>query len=137
MPICLICTTGVVAGLELAQRFGFDEIIIGLWLGAVIFSVASWLINWLGKKKINFWQRNFWAISICYIITLMPLYFYKIIGDNPKLWGVDKVLLGVFVGSIIFAGSLGLIKFFKFPFRKVIIPLSIMLGVTIIFYFIF
>ncbi len=61
-----------------------------------------------------------------------------------KLWGVDKLLLGIIVGSVFFfIGGLGYVWLKKhnndrayFPFQKVVMPVAPLIILSIIFYFI-
>jgi hypothetical protein len=68
------------------------------------------------------------------------------IGANPfnVLWGVDKLLLGIILGTIgFFAGAIWYEYLKKkngghahFPFEKVVLPVAPLIVLSVIFYFI-
>lgn len=145
LAICPICTVAVGAGIGLAQWFGIDDTITGLWLGGFIISISAWTINWLNKKNIHFHGRKILVFLGYYAIILIPLYLQGIIGHSlNKLWGYDKLLLGIIIGSILFSAGAIIYQILKkrnqghayFPFQKVIMPISGLIIFTVIFYFI-
>lgn len=143
--ICPVCAIAVGAGVGLSRYFGVDDTITGLWIGALIISMSIWTIEWLTKKKIKFYGQKTITVIAYYLFSVGPLYYNEIIGHPfNKLWGIDKLVLGIFVGSILFLGGVALNGWLKkmnnnkvfFPFQKVIIPVSMLLLGSAIFYFI-
>ena len=65
---------------------------------------------------------------------------------NPlnKLWGIDRLLLGIIIGSILFFAGATSYAYMKekhggrayFPFQKVVMPVAPLLIMSIVFYFI-
>jgi len=106
--------------------------------------MAWWTVNWLLK--------NNWCFKGCapvtflsyYLLTLVPLYSGGLIGrEGNELWGVDKLLFGVMVGSILFYFGAKFHFYLKsknnekvyFPFQKVVISVVTLLLASGLFYF--
>jgi hypothetical protein len=141
---CPVCVVAVGAGLELSHYLGIDDVITGLWIGALLVGLSAWTLEWLKKKKINFKGEVLAVYSGYYLLTIIPLYFFGLMGQyGHTFWGVDKLLLGIIFGSaIFFLGGMWNLKLKKnnnnkvyFPFQKVVIPLGLLLILSIIFYF--
>jgi hypothetical protein len=104
--ICPVCTIAVGAGLGLAEWLGIDDSISGLWIGALIVSISIWTINWLDKKDIRFKGRKILIFFAYYLIVILPLYWKEMIGHpQNRLCGIDKLLLGIILGTALFAAG--------------------------------
>ena len=102
--VCPVCTIAVGAGLGLAEYFGIDDSISGLWIGALIVSMSLWTISWLNRKEIIFKGRKILIFIAYYLIVVAPLFWKGIIGHPfNKLCGMDKLLFGIILGSALFA----------------------------------
>ena len=143
--VCPVCVVAVGAGVGLSRWLGVDDIISGLWIGGITSSLILWTINWLTKKNIH---SNAWhlIVSIGYfVMIILPLAWTEVVGHPyNKIWGVDKLMLGVMFGSITFSAGVALYDYLKkknndrahFPFEKVVLPVAPLLILTIVFYFI-
>lgn len=143
--MCPVCTVAVGSTLVLLEKYGVDNTISGLWIGGLLISTSFWTINFLKKKKWDFKGMVPLVILFYYISTIMPLYYYDLIGlPNKMIWGMDKVLVGVILGTIFFMlGHLSYVKIKAanngkawFPFQKVAMPMLPLAILSIIFYFI-
>ncbi|MEK7664767.1 MAG: hypothetical protein AAB361_01350 [Patescibacteria group bacterium] len=149
MAVCPLCAVAVGSGLGLSRWLGVDDSISGLWVGGLIVSMIIWTISWLDKKKINFQGKAATTAFAYYLLTILPLYFYKILGD-PKnqlfyLFGFyfDKLALGIIAGSIGFYFGANLYNELKeknhgkayFPFQKVVMPVTPLIILSVLFYF--
>ncbi len=143
--ICPVCTVAVAGGVGLARWLGIDDTVTGLWVGALILSVSLWTLNWMNKKNIRFKGDKIMIIAGYYLITVVPLYWSGIIGHTyNKLWGMDKLVMGIVAGSLIFFGSIKWYAKLKekndnhayFPFQKVAMPVGFLAMFSIIFYII-
>ncbi|MFA5871483.1 MAG: hypothetical protein WC858_02060 [Parcubacteria group bacterium] len=104
--ICPVCTVAVGAGLGLAEYLGIDDSISGLWIGALIVSMSLWTINWLSQREIKFKGRKILIFIAYYLIVVGPLFWRGIIGHPfNKLCGIDKLLFGIILGSVLFAAG--------------------------------
>src|SRR4030065_1479618 len=80
--VCPVCTVAVGAGLGLAEWLGIDDMISGLWIGALIVSMSLWTINWLNKKEIRFKGRKILVVLGYYFLIIGPLYWKGFIAKN-------------------------------------------------------
>ncbi len=145
MAVCPVCTVAVGAGLEGARLLGVDDVITGIWAGGLTLSVFLWTAGWLKKRGIN---NAFWQLVVPFVfyyallgmVYLMPNVHF---GMNT-LWGVDKFLLGIIVGTVCFwAGARWYVAIKRkngghaqFAFQKVVVPISFLLVATLVFWFI-
>jgi len=145
LAICPVCSITVAGGVGLSRWLGIDDTISGIWIGGLIISLATWFFSWLNKKKIGFKFYQLLLLIIFYLIALLPLYWAGLIDRScGQLWGFNKLLLGIFLGSLIFSISMFTHNSLKkknnnkvyFPFQKVVIPISFLIIASIIFYFI-
>ena len=142
--VCPICVVAVGAGVGIAEEFGVDDVIIGLWIGALILAIGWWTINWLVKKNWCFRGCGPATLVSYYLLTIIPLYYSGFIGKTlNKIWGIDKLLLGIVLGSVLFYAGERLHFYFKaknndrvyFPFQKVAAPLAVLIAASLLFYF--
>lgn len=142
--VCPICTVAVGTGLGLAEWLGIDDTISGLWIGALIVSMSLWTINWLNTKNIRFKGRKILIFVGYYVIVVLPLWLKGKIGHPfNKLCGIDKLLFGIILGSLLFAAAAILHNYlFKknggksyFKGQKIALPVSFLLVASLILYF--
>lgn len=146
--VCPVCTVAVGVGVGISRKYGVDDTIAGIWVGALLVSTSMWTLNWLKSKKWRFYADSFIVPLLYFGITLIPMYkknviSQKIIGDHfQTLWGVDKLLLGIIVGSLAFLAAASVYELIKrkngkphFPFEKVVLPVTTLACFSILFYF--
>jgi len=143
--ICPVCTVAVGAGIGFAQWLHVDDAITGLWVGALIVSVTMWTNDYLEKKNIKFFGRDIIVAIFYYVITLLPLNSTGLMWHAlNKLWGLDKLILGIVVGSMVFFIFAIWYNYLKarnnghayFPFQKVVMPIAPLIILSLVFYFI-
>ncbi|MCX6763391.1 MAG: hypothetical protein NTZ97_01490 [Candidatus Moranbacteria bacterium] len=143
--VCPVCTVAVGAGIGLSRWLGIDDVITGLWIGGLTVSMIMWTINWLNKKKWHFKGREIYSILGYYVIIVLPLYFMKSVWHPLNtLWGINKLLLGIILGSVFFFAGAVYYNYLKkkndghayFPFQKVAMPILPLIILSLIFYFI-
>lgn len=142
---CPVCTVAVGAGVGLAQWLGIDDSVTGLWVGGLTISLIMWTLNWFNKKNINFkGKRTVTFLGYCLLIVV-PLYYTKVMGHPlNKLWGMDKLFLGIIIGSVFFMLGGVWYSYLKkrnndrayFPFQKIVMPVGALVILSFIFYFI-
>ena len=152
LAVCPLCTIAVAAGVGLSRYLGIDDTITGLWVGALTLSMAFWNINWFEKKKINFKFRSTITVLAYYLIVIFPLWGMGVMGNKlgalktfgtNSLFSVDKLSLGILVGSIAFWTSVEWYAHLKaknndhahFPFEKVVIPNALLVILSFAFFF--
>lgn len=139
---CPVCVVAVGGGLWLAGTLGIDDLIVSIWIGALVTALATVLA---GKfKKIKLPQAEVsWSV-IFYFLTLATLQLQGKL-NNPycRIFGVCKIWLGITVGTLVFLLGVFLDRFLRtknegkvfFPFQKVVLPVVAVLLVSLIFYF--
>lgn len=143
--VCPVCTVAVAGGVGLSRWLGIDDAITGLWIGGLAVSLIAWTINWMNKKNIHYKGRKISIILLYYLLIVVPLYYSGIIGypDNA-LWGIDKLFLGITLGSVFFVAGERICCYLKkrndgkvhFPFQKVALPVIPLIILSAIFYLI-
>ncbi len=146
LAVCPVCTVAVGAGVGFSRWLGIDDTISGLWIGGLLISMTITTDSWLQKKKIKFKNRLTVVGVFYYAITIIPLYFFTdIMGSaNNQILGFDKLLAGIFVGSVAFIGAASFHFWLKkkngtkvyFPFQRVIVPVVTLFLLSGVFYFI-
>jgi len=146
LAFCPVCTIAVGAGIGFSRYLGIDDTITGLWVGGLLISLSMWTIDWLEKKR----KKTSLSLSILifvlyYALVLIPLYYTNFIGHPlNRFWGLDKLILGTLIGSIFFFAAGAWYQYLKkrngnkphFPWQKVIMPVSTLIILSFIFYFI-
>ena len=142
--MCPVCTVTVIAGLGISRLLGIDDLITSIWIGGFILSFTFVMLSWIDKKwpKLNINNWKLAVTTLMYILVLVPLKWGGSIGiPGNKLWGVDKILLGTLIGSIVFlvgvrADKYQRVKFKKifFPFQKVVFPVLMLLITSLVFF---
>ncbi|TSC94227.1 MAG: Uncharacterized protein CEN87_578 [Parcubacteria group bacterium Licking1014_1] len=142
--VCPVCVVAVGAGLGMSRWLGIDDLISSMWIGALLVSLSAWTIIWLSKKGLNFKYSKVVIPLVYYLFAIAPLYYYNIIGHSLNtIFGIDKIIFGTVVGTIIFMASLRLHNYLKrknnfksyFPYQKVVLPIFILLILSVVFYF--
>lgn len=143
--ICPICTVAVCAGVGLSRWLGVDDTITGLWVGGLAVSVSLWTIDWLSRKNIKFFGRQPLVFALYYFMIIWPLYQFNFIGHTVnKIWGIDRLMLGITAGTVGFVIGALVDLYLRsknqgkvyFPFQKVVMPLSMLALLSLTFYFI-
>ena len=141
--ICPVCTVAIAGGVGLSRWLRVDDTITGLWIGGFLISLTFWTLNWLSKKKIQFFGRNFLVAAIFYIAAIYPLFYSDIIGHpQNQIWGLDKLIVGTIFGTIVTLLTILTYPTIKkinhgrpfFPFQKVVIPI-VFLGIMSLVFF--
>ncbi len=146
--VCPVCIIAIGAGLGLSEYLGIDDTIAGLWIGAFLLAMTIWTIEWFNKKNWLMGKqklRDTLTLILFYILTIWPLWEKHFIGRPfNQLWGIDKLILGITIGTLAFWGANTYYSKIKkehgghaqFPFQKIVIPISTLLILSIVFYFI-
>jgi hypothetical protein len=145
--ICPVCVVAVGAGLGLSEYLGIDDAIAGVWIGGLLVAMSAWTISWFNKKNWSFGNKDLRDIVIFilyYGLTIWPLFAKNLIGSPyNRLWGIDKLIFGIIIGSIGFALAVLWYNNLKkknnghayFPFQKVVQPLGALIILSFVFYF--
>lgn len=142
--ICSVCTIAVASGLGLAKLFGVSDLVVGLWMGAILLTMSQWTVFILKKKNINNNIANLLVYLSSYLL-IVPLYLGKtpqLIFNENKILFIDSFLFSVIMGSIVLFSSIKIYQFMKskngrahFPFEKVALPIVSLCITSILFHF--
>lgn len=139
--ICPLCIVAIGAGLGLSRWLGIDDTVSSIWIGALLVALIMWTLIEMRKKN---WHFPFDALVISlayYLLTFIPLYYYGIVGHPlNKIFGIDKIVFGTAVGTVIFLLSYWLHMYLKkknngksfFPYQKVVLPVVILILTSLI-----
>ena len=144
--MCPVCTVTVIAGLGISRLLGIDDLITAIWIGGLILSLSFITVNWIIKKwpKLKSKYYYFPTFVLMYLFVLIPLKLDGTIGIvRNTMWGVDKIILGITIGSAaLLLGALAdkyqRVKFKKifFPYQKVVFPVLALIISSLVFYLI-
>ncbi len=138
-PLCAIAT-GFAVGLF--RWLGVDDIIVGLWLGAFGLSMALLFSNFLVKKGANKKISLPAAITLVFASLLISLYLGGFLRIANKIFGIEKIIFGMVIGSILLLLASPLNNLIKkinkdvvfISHQKVIAALALLIISSIIFY---
>jgi hypothetical protein len=146
LAICPVCIVAVGAGLGLSRYLGIDDTVTGLWIGGLTVSMICWTIDWARPKIKNPATQPYWNILIIvayYVMIAWPLHSQEFIGHPlNRIWGIDKLVLSITIGSLTLYGLNQLYLSIKknnnghaqFPFEKVVLPVGGLLILSLFFY---
>ncbi|MDR1207032.1 MAG: hypothetical protein LBK26_01305 [Rickettsiales bacterium] len=139
--VCPVCTVAVGAGLEGARLLGLDDVITGIWAGGFTLVLVFWTAKYMNRKGVH---NGLWYLLafVAYYALVAGVYWLPGIefGVN-SLWGIDKFMLGVIVGTVVLyiaeRWNAGIIKRnngkSRFKMQKVILPMGALLLVSAVF----
>jgi hypothetical protein len=140
--VCPVCTIAIGGGVLLSQYLGVDDLIIGVWVGGLILSLSLWGASYLKKTYLKGQQ---WLISLAFwVFTALSFKQTGFFGHpSCKIWGYDKLLVGMVFGTLAFLLGFGLDFSLRkinrsapgkafFPYQKVAMPLVCLLLATLV-----
>ena len=142
--ICPICVVVIGTGLGLSRWLGVDDVVSSIWIGALLVAMIVWTLVEMKKKNWRFPLDTVVIFLAYYLLTFVPLYYAGIVGHpQNKVFGIDKIIFGTAVGTIIFLLSVWLHNYLKkknngksfFPYQKVVLPIVVLLLTSLVFYF--
>ena len=124
---CPLCTGGAVVGVGVTRSLGVDDSIVGLFAGAVIVSTVLWFNKWLFKKNIKIPFQETLLVILSFLSFAIPFYLgglitnFDMVKSMPEyhsmlgmgVFGIDKLLFGMIVGSIFVWGAFKFSDFIK------------------------
>ena len=114
LAVCPLCTIAVGAGLGISRVLGIDDAISGVWVGGLIVSSGLWMGDFFSKRKWKIPYPNVLSLLLMYLLVVPYLVWSKIIGiTGNTILGMDKILFGIILGSIVFSLSVFTDKFLR------------------------
>lgn len=141
---CPVCVPTAAALLGVSRWTGIDDMITGVWIGALLLSLTALTHNWLSKKNINLVFSELIWFTVWYGLTLIPLWYLGIIGHEANLfYGWDRLILGTLIGTVISLIMVNVHEGLKkinhdqhyFPYQRLIIVFSGLIATCLILYF--
>ncbi len=142
--MCNVCTVTVIAGLAISRLLGIDDLITSIWIGGFILSFSFMTMRFLTGKWPELKAERFHVpiTLLLYLLVLIPLKWNGSIGIAGNVfWGIDKIILGIIIGSITFLAGIGadklqrrLYKKIFFPFQKVVFPVFALIIASLVFF---
>lgn len=149
--MCPLCTAGAAIGLGIARYYGVDDLVIGLWLGALAVSTALWINsvvnNQMNKRKLKPVPFQGTIVFIAMVAaTIVPFYFAGFFkgmpGMSDTIFGTNRLVVGTIIGGIVTFGAPSLSNFIKrmkkavFPYQTVILTFGILVILSVLFWYI-
>jgi hypothetical protein len=133
--VCPLCVIAAGAGVGFSRWLAIDDLITGLWIGGLLLATSLWLIKIIRNTRFTFKFYPAVIFILTYGSTIWLLYWYQIIGQNSNtIYGFDRLVFGVIIGSCIFMLGVLIHAFIKvgfgrilFRFQKIIIPITILI----------
>lgn len=141
--VCPVCVVAIGAGLGLSRWLGVDDVVSSIWIGALLVAMILWTLIEMKKKD---WRFPLDAVVISlayYLLTFVPLYYAAIVGHPlNKIFGIDKIIFGTAIGTVVFILSYWLHNYLKkknngksfFQYQKVVLPVVVLLLTSLILY---
>ena len=126
-PVCIITVGG---GMILAQKLGVDDLLASVWIAGLNTVIAFYLA---GKIKLRLLKNPYLLAALTNSLTI--IYFFatnQIIPGLNQIFGVDKILLGQFLGFFLVSLSYLTDRFIRSKnngkviiyYQRVILPVS-------------
>ena len=140
-----LCPIGLIGGMALARWLGVSDLVLGLWIGALIVSVTVVTVKWLAKYGKDF-EGSFWTIlALTIAITAFSVKGQLVWTGPGRILGLPPVLAGILFGSLLIyaidAANKTLIARngdrVYFPYQKLAAPIAGVLVVSLIVHFFF
>lgn len=137
---CPVCIVTVGGGLFIAKKLGIDDLLTALWISGLNVAISFWFVTFIKKPK--FLKNPFLWTIIMFISTYIYLASTKqMYHKNSTFMHVDKVLIGLILGTLVWLLGIGLDKLIRkynngkvlFYYQKVIVPLFLLLATSGLF----
>ena len=105
MAHCPLCTAATIVGVGVTRSLGWDDSIVGVFVGAMVISSALWVNNILKKRNIggNSFLRVGSITLATLVLTVLSFYYAGIFGlaNSYRIFGMEKIMFGTISGAII------------------------------------
>ena len=109
MAHCPLCTAGTIVGVGITRSLGWDDSIVGIFVGAMIGSSALWINNICRKRSTggNAFLRISSITFATFVLTILSFYYAGIFGPANiyRIFGMEKILFGVISGAVVSLGA--------------------------------
>ena len=105
MAHCPLCTAATIVGVGVTRSLGWNDSIVGVFVGAMIVSSALWLNNILKKRNVggNAFLRISSITIATFVLTVLSFYFAGLFGpaNTYRIFGMEKIIFGTISGTIV------------------------------------
>src|SRR3989338_6085162 len=105
MAHCPLCTAATIVAVGVTRSLGWDDSIVGVFVGAMIVSSALWLNNILKKRNVggNAFLRISSITIATFVLTVLSFYFAGLFGpaNTYRIFGMEKIIFGTISGTIV------------------------------------
>ncbi|MDO8460281.1 MAG: hypothetical protein Q7S74_04185 [Nanoarchaeota archaeon] len=105
MAHCPLCTAATIMGVGVTRSLGWDDSIVGVFVGAMIVSSALWVNNIFKKRNIggNPFLRIGSITVATFVLTILSFYYAGIFGpaNTYRIFGMEKIIFGSISGAIV------------------------------------
>ncbi|MCG2689371.1 hypothetical protein L6255_02950 [Candidatus Parcubacteria bacterium] len=144
LAFCPMCVVATGAFLGIFRWLGVDDTIIGLWLGGFILSASMVFNNLLIKKGKRIRFQLFLILLVFFGLTMLFLYQFGGLSPYNKIFGIDKIVFGIILGSSLLLLASYLDKFLRkqnegkifISHQKMIIAISLLIIFSLGLYFV-
>ena len=104
MSHCPLCSGETIIGVGITRSLGWDDSIVGVFVGSMIVSSALWANNILKKKNIG-GSAILRMVSITiatFVLTFLTFYYAGLfgLGNTYRIFGIEKIVFGTLSGSV-------------------------------------
>ncbi|HIG98636.1 TPA: hypothetical protein HA231_04400 [Candidatus Woesearchaeota archaeon] len=143
---CPLCAAATAGGVAATRLLGVDDTVVGTFIGGFAVSTGLWFSNWLSKKRQGAAIPLQRAISVIASVALMilTLYLARLLGSaDPSflMFGVDKLLVGLLVGSAATVAAFAVHKWIRavrgrslMPYQGIAVTLAALAFTGAVFY---
>ena len=105
MAHCPLCTGATIIGVGITRSLGWDDSIVGVFVGAMIISSALWMNNIFKKRNIggNALLRITSITIATLVLTFLTFYYAGLfgLGNTYRIFGIEKIVFGAISGSFV------------------------------------
>src|SRR3989338_1586455 len=102
---CPLCTATTIIGVGVTRSLGWDDSIVGVFVGAMIISSALWFNNFFKKRNIggNAFLRIGSITVATFVLTILSFYYAGIFGPATtyRIFGMEKIIFGTLSGAVV------------------------------------
>ena len=105
MAHCPLCTAATIVGVGITRSLGWDDSIVGIFVGAMVISSALWINSIFKKRNIggNAFLRIGSITVATFVLTILSFYYAGIFGpaNTYRIFGIEKIVFGTISGAIV------------------------------------
>lgn len=134
---CPLCVAATGSAVSVARFYGVDDLIVGTFIGGFVISTAFWLNKLLKKKNKGNDYIPFQLAIIILLSFILTFTFFQSTGivSHTTLFGIDRILAGMLIGSAITLFAFGFNDFIRkingnknyIPFQVIVLTITFLL----------